>query len=169
MEDRSHYLDENRARTNIRTMERVRRRFQSGDRHLRIRCTGLLPYTTIMSDQDEDNSSLTSLVGVIFSKASSVETGMVVSPSGTASTSAAAADPVADLAALIRRAISQVDNLSLISDNDTLDDLPTTSLRAVLLRSIQAQVTARSQTPPGNFPKRAEVLQESKVSGQHLL
>lgn len=106
---------------------------------------------------EESGSSLTELLGSIFAQASS---GGQTSTS-SASTSAAA-DPVEPLLSLIRRARAHVQGLSLISANDTIDDLPTSSLRTVLLDSIYAQVRCRSHTRPGDFGARKDVLRQSK-------
>ncbi|UZJ51820.1 hypothetical protein CBS101457_001140 [Exobasidium rhododendri] len=66
------------------------------------------------------------------------------------------------LLSLINEAQAQAQSLSLFSSNDTIDDLPTSSLRAVLLESLHAQTLSRLQTRPGDFDARKSLLNQSQ-------
>lgn len=106
--------------------------------------------TAPASSSLSDTYSLTSLIERVFSQASNSST------SSTSSTDI--------LLSQIREAQAQAQSLSLISSNDTIDDLPTSSLRAVLLESLYAQALLRVQTRPGDFIARKDLLCQSLVS-----
>lgn len=73
-------------------------------------------------------------------------------------------DPALLLISDIRRASHLIDSLSLFSENDTLEDLPTSTLRALLLQSVWAEAETRVRTVPGDVSARKERLSNSKVS-----
>lgn len=78
-----------------------------------------------------------------------------------ASTSSKTVD---ELLSLIQSGQAQASSLNLISTNDTVDDLPTSSLRAIFLDSLRAQAVGRLQTKPGDFGARKDILRQSLVS-----
>lgn len=127
----------------------------------------------LMAADAGESSSLTALLAAIFLRASSSAspstTPLSPGPLQPGSRPGGSADPAAALLSLIRRAQNHIDSLSLISDNDTLDDLPTSSLRAILLGSIYAQALARSQTQPGDFAARSSALRRSKEAYRAFL
>ena len=113
------------------------------------------------SETTNSGSSLTDLLSVIFAQASGISQAAIPSTS--------ASDPASALLSLIRQARSRIDALSLISSNDSIDDLPTSSLRAVLLGSIYANVISTSRTKPGDFSARKELLKQSKDAYRSFL
>lgn len=108
---------------------------------------------------EDRQGSLTELLGQIFSQASGDGLGSSNLP--TASTSAVS-DPAEPLRLLIRKAQARVQSMSLISSNDTLEDLPTPSIRTLLLNSVYAQVRSRGHTRPGDFSARIDILRQTK-------
>lgn len=73
-------------------------------------------------------------------------------------------DPALLLISEIRRASHLIESLSLFSENDTLEDLPTSTLRVLLLQSVWAEIETRVRTVPGDVSARKERLSNSKVS-----
>ncbi|PWN89696.1 TAP42-domain-containing protein [Acaromyces ingoldii] len=112
-----------------------------------------------MADAQSGRSSgsLTSLLGTIFERASS------------SSSSSSAEDPAAGLLSLIQVARARIASLGLVSANDTLEDLPTASLRALALDSVYAEAVLRTRTAVGDFGARQAVLQQSLVAARTYL
>ncbi|CAO1619633.1 unnamed protein product [Parajaminaea phylloscopi] len=72
-------------------------------------------------------------------------------------------DPALDLLQDVQRASQLADALSLFSDNDSLRDLPTPSLRALLIHSIWGEAATRVRTKPSDTSARRATLQTAKT------
>lgn len=105
--------------------------------------------TASASSSSTKSYSLTSLIERVFHQASAT---------------AASSSSADTLLSQIREAQTQAQSLSLFSSNDTTEDLPTSSLRAVLLESLHAQALLKVQTRPGDFVARKDILGQSLVS-----
>ncbi|CAO1630447.1 unnamed protein product [Sympodiomycopsis kandeliae] len=108
-----------------------------------------------MSGTDAYPTSITGLLSHVFN-------GIGSSSAPASSSTSQSQDPNLQLLLAVQRADRLASSLSTFSDNDTLDDLPTATLRALFIHSAWAEIEGRINTN-GDFQQRRSRLQSSRL------